>query len=368
MKPLTCEMCSSNDLIKQDSVYVCQNCGTKYSVEEAKKLMIEGTVEITGTVKIDNSEMIEKYRSIMMQSFRDKNYSDATSYANKILEINTENIDGVFYLGLSRSYLSTESNVYNELPAISGLKRAVNLLTSSSSSETVKCSKLIEYCSEMYNFAEYLNNKALAFIRVKYANSSARDVESEAKITIELRSYYAKSMYILYESSEVLNDSIIEKSDARNLKIKILELLRNYSDYVSKAHLGFLGIKFQPPQGKQTEDALQYNSYAVSILSKFSPSSLEPPNSGSCYIASCVYGSYDCPQVWALRRYRDNTLAKTWYGRAFIHIYYAISPTLVKWFGDKKWFKDMWKSKLSRMVAKLKTEGVEDTPYEDRNV
>ena len=24
-----------------------------------------------------------------------------------------------------------------------------------------------------------------------------------------------------------------------------------------------------------------------------------------CYIATCVYGSYDCPQVWILRRYRD---------------------------------------------------------------
>lgn len=62
-----------------------------------------------------------------------------------------------------------------------------------------------------------------------------------------------------------------------------------------------------------------------------------------CYIATAVYGSYDCPQVWTLRRFRDYTLAKTWYGRAFIKTYYAISPTLVKWFGHTKWFKSMWK-------------------------
>lgn len=37
MKQLTCEMCGGTDLIKQDGVFVCQNCGMKYSAEEAKK-------------------------------------------------------------------------------------------------------------------------------------------------------------------------------------------------------------------------------------------------------------------------------------------------------------------------------------------
>lgn len=37
MKKLVCEMCGSSDLIKQDGLFVCQYCGAKYSVEEAKK-------------------------------------------------------------------------------------------------------------------------------------------------------------------------------------------------------------------------------------------------------------------------------------------------------------------------------------------
>ena len=89
-------------------------------------------------------------------------------------------------------------------------------------------------------------------------------------------------------------------------------------------------------------------------------------SSGGCYIATCVYGSYDCPEVWTLRRYRDYTLAETWYGRAFIKTYYAISPTLVKWFGHTEWFKKMWQGKLDRMVANLQANGVESTPYEDK--
>ena len=94
---------------------------------------------------------------------------------------------------------------------------------------------------------------------------------------------------------------------------------------------------------------------------------IENQSGGGCYVATAVYGSYDCPQVWTLRRYRDTKLAKTWYGRAFIKTYYAISPTLVKWFGNTEWFKKMWIGRLDKMVNKLQTEGFESTPYEDTN-
>lgn len=89
--------------------------------------------------------------------------------------------------------------------------------------------------------------------------------------------------------------------------------------------------------------------------------------SAGCYIATAVYGSYDCPEVWTLRRYRDKQLAKTWYGRMFIRTYYAISPTLVKWFGETQWFKNMCKSKLDKMVYRLQKEGIDNTPYQDGN-
>ena len=85
-----------------------------------------------------------------------------------------------------------------------------------------------------------------------------------------------------------------------------------------------------------------------------------------CYIATCVYGSYDCPEVWTLRRFRDNTLSNNMFGRVFIKTYYAISPEFVKWFGCTPWFKDFWKKRLDKMVSNLKSKGVADTPYKDR--
>lgn len=93
-----------------------------------------------------------------------------------------------------------------------------------------------------------------------------------------------------------------------------------------------------------------------------------PPTSvkkNGCYIATAVYGSYDCPNVWTLRRYRDSVLAVNWYGRLFIHLYYAISPYLVKCLGTKSWFNVFWKKRLDRMVQKLRSQGIDDSPYQD---
>ena len=89
--------------------------------------------------------------------------------------------------------------------------------------------------------------------------------------------------------------------------------------------------------------------------------------SEGCYIATAVYGTYDCPELWTLRRWRDLKLAKTHHGRAFIRAYYSISPTLVKKAGHSAWFKKVWKRRLDRMVKKLNEQGFDSTPYTDED-
>ena len=87
--------------------------------------------------------------------------------------------------------------------------------------------------------------------------------------------------------------------------------------------------------------------------------------SKGCYVATCVYGSYDCAQVWTLRRFRDLTLSKTLIGRAFIRLYYAVSPTVVRLFGKTRIFGRLFRPLLDKMVHRLNRAGYEDTPYND---
>ena len=142
---------------------------------------------------------------------------------------------------------------------------------------------------------------------------------------------------------------------------------------------------FTPPANKQFKawgiGGAEYNPgalYAVTgdttVTALWADVSAPPdnPNPGGsasksgCYVATAVYGSYDCPEVWTLRRFRDNVLAETWYGRLFIKLYYAVSPAAVRLFGDADWFRTFWRERLDGMVSNLQADGFESTPYEDK--
>ena len=86
---------------------------------------------------------------------------------------------------------------------------------------------------------------------------------------------------------------------------------------------------------------------------------------GGCYVATCVYGTYDCQELWVLRRFRDDVLIKTWIGKQFIHLYYAAGPNLVKFFGEYKLFHVLCKYVIDLIVKKLRAKGVKNTPYDD---
>lgn len=111
MKQLKCEMCGSTDLIKQDGVFVCQTCGCKYSIEEVRKMMVEGTVEVTGTVKVDNSAAIENYLGMARNALDAGNNKEADEYCNKIIEIDTTNWAAWFIKGKAVGWQSTLANI-----------------------------------------------------------------------------------------------------------------------------------------------------------------------------------------------------------------------------------------------------------------
>ncbi|MCD8154446.1 MAG: hypothetical protein LUF78_07165 [Clostridiales bacterium] len=161
-------------------------------------------------------------------------------------------------------------------------------------------------------------------------------------------------------------------------------LFGGYNHYDSNGHKTghsdptlFGGYNHYDAHGKKTghSDPGLFGSYSHKDSSGKRTGSSDPnllggyshSDSQGCYVATCVYGSYDCPQVWTLRRFRDNILAKTRPGRWFIYAYYAVSPGIVKWFGGTPWFRSMWRGVLNPIVAKLQQNGIEDTPYNDRD-
>lgn len=101
MKQITCEMCGDNDLIKTDGVFVCQSCGTKYSLEEAKKMLVEGTVIVEGTVKVDTSDQLNNLIKNAMGTYEDGQYYEAAKLFSHVLSIQADNEVAVLYRGLA---------------------------------------------------------------------------------------------------------------------------------------------------------------------------------------------------------------------------------------------------------------------------
>ena len=111
MKQLTCEMCGSTDIAKQEGFFVCQTCGMKYSVEDAKKMMIEGTVEVQGTVRVDNTDKLSNYYEVAQTAYDADNKAEAETYCNKIIEIDTTNHNAWFLKGKAAGWQSTLKNL-----------------------------------------------------------------------------------------------------------------------------------------------------------------------------------------------------------------------------------------------------------------
>ena len=111
MKKLTCEMCGSTDIVKENGVFVCKTCGCKYSVEEAKKMMIEGTVDVTGsTIKVDNTGLVDNYLAMAKNALNTKNLGEAENYANRIIEIDPKSYQAWFIKGKASCWQTTGNN------------------------------------------------------------------------------------------------------------------------------------------------------------------------------------------------------------------------------------------------------------------
>lgn len=350
MKQLTCEMCGSPDLVKQDGMYVCQNCGTKYSVEEARKMMIEGTVDVSGsTVKVDQSSELKNLYELARRAKKDNNSENAQRYYEQILIKDPSSWEANFYTVYYQSMNCKIGQIQSAAIRLSNCEDTVLQLIKDNISEPQEQRKAVEEMG-----VRLISISQMLYEAAKNHYQGIGD---------SIRSNYTQ---------ELLNNCCATR-----------DICYNFGNYVIKFFGDDYGKDIAVPCWKtgvtQHKSVMAFFAQAemnknvimdyASKIQKYDDSYTAPTiniSSGGCYVATAVYGSYDCPQVWTLRRYRDYTLAETWYGRAFIRTYYAISPTLVKWFGHTDWFKKMWKGRLDRMVADLNAEGIEDTPYADQ--
>lgn len=341
---IQCRSCGG-ELEKDGNVYVCKQCGEVFKNEYAAE---HGNIEVHKKVKKTavnfSEEKTERLNNLYTIARRAKDNDDAEQaekYYDMILAEDPNSWEAVYY--------STFFNV---------AQYVLGRLTSAAA-------KLENCLKSVFDLIdEYAQDESKAIT----------DVYMQTKA-------FADSLYFSAERRyNEFRDTSGTQSEFYDHCVSIASLLFELADQLEKRYINqpAIGTMCAEAWKKGIEIRIKFSctantqnkilAYAEKVK-KYDPSyqGVTFKSSGGCYVATCVYGSYNCPQVWTLRRFRDNTLSKTWYGRAFIHTYYAISPTVVKWFGNTAWFKKLWKGKLDRMVKKLNNGGVENTPYEDRS-
>lgn len=360
MKALTCEMCGSTNLIKEGGVFVCQSCGTKYSVEEAKKMMVEGTVDVKGTIKVDTSDELKNLYEIARRAKDSDNSENATKYYDMILVKDPSSWEANFYVVYYKAMSCTIGQISSAGNSVMNCLPSVIDLVESNVSEDEKENVFKEIQARCSIIAHMLSGAALS----TYLDT---DAEYRSNYIGDLGDRVLAATGLDFTLGDLLEDKYKGKYGAISVEAwkDSIEVFQTYTNQLPSA-ISLSGMQ-ENINGFGDKIKKYEPSYVTPSLSKKSSvSSTDSSSSSGCYVATAVYGSYDCPEVWTLRRFRDYTLNETWYGRLFIKVYYAVSPTFVKYFGNVKVFKTQGKIILDRWVAKLNSKGYEDTPYKDK--
>ena len=98
MKKIVCEMCNSTNIVKDGGVFVCQACGMKYSLEEARSMMKEVSDSEIGSgsalvTNDKNNQQILNLLELARVSYSSKNYAETEKFCNQVIAIDATNYE-----------------------------------------------------------------------------------------------------------------------------------------------------------------------------------------------------------------------------------------------------------------------------------
>lgn len=202
MKKLTCEMCGSTDLIKKDGVFECQSCGCKYSVEEAKKLMVEGVVEVkvTEPVKVDNAEKVSNLYEIARRAKENKNHIQAAKYYDLILQEDPNSWEAQFY---SVYFSAMDCKIAGISSASYGVTNCINATFSILIESVESIQEQERICNEIYSD---LNHLTVMFLQAALNHYVTIDSSIKNRYTLEFndRAYAIESILSVF-AGNILN-------------------------------------------------------------------------------------------------------------------------------------------------------------------
>ncbi|MGL5436495.1 MAG: CFI-box-CTERM domain-containing protein [Lachnospiraceae bacterium] len=380
-----CTQCGTNISVDSaNEASICDHCGAAFITEKAinnYNTYITNHNDYSGANVVINKNPFANYLTLSASAYDAENGQEAMEYANKALELEPDSYEAWISKMKATEYLGTLSD-----PRIEEFYTYGNKALSIVKEDDRKCAEAdiyqyyllrcvnllllmityIENTADLEQFKER-NKYNLNLSKVDITNAlSDSDTPYRDSITNVVKT-------VVNLKLQIPTDYILENDDIQDSLTDIADLYKAFwSSYLDRLKL--CG-QYMPPDaieacefflGQLLEGVSEDKKADINLDELKTSSKAIQDSGGGCYIATCVYGSYNCPPVWTLRRFRDDILDTTWYGSLFIKLYYSISPTLVKLFGNSNWFKLVWKFILDKLILKLNNIGIENSSYYDK--
>ncbi len=335
-----CTQCGANiEVDDTKEAGICKYCGTAFITEKA---ITNYNTYITNNNNFAGANInvvggdIKNLLDIAKTSLNGGNGNEAFDYANKALEIKADCSEAWLIKMKALEYMGTIGDP-RVSEVISCGKNAMDFAPSDEKDKIEKevysyylsrAFSLLLLATKKINDVDQIKQTFQTFAVVSALTAGQRTSQVDSG-TVNLMEGLANNALIL--KLAVPNEKISENSEYQNLVKTVSNQYVEYSKGLTERY-AIYGSKLLDSAVDARRKTLGFFKDGLSEENQNDVSESGINNqasNGGCFIATCIYGSYDCPQVWTLRRFRDYTLDETWYGRLFIKCYYAISPTLV---------------------------------------
>ena len=357
-KVITCEYCNQDfildDDVKRFMLTNAEQAGYDFEKGRHRAQKDAGLVPGKSQTVIDNTHKINNLYRLARRAYQEQDYKGAQKYYEQILLEQPDKWEPVFYSAYCKAYDSEIEVIESNVQLLKNkLDSTIMFLKQDNKTDTEK---------EIENIA-YLINELVFHLDIKMTlameipNDPKKDYYKEYREDVDRHESLLELLdaLIIRLAPYTENERIVfYKFRAKEQAVSIMISLVSYKDRVL-ADSEDKRLR-QRIKKEQLEIAAHDPNYKIEKV----------PSKGACYVATAVYGSYDCPQVWVLRRFRDEVLLPMCFGRLFVKTYYAISPTLLKHFGNNIIFKTFCITILDLFIKHLKTKGFSDKPYDDK--
>lgn len=221
---------------------MCQTCGCKYSVEEAKKMM----VEVSGQISIDDSGKLSTYIQMADSAYRASNWQEAYNYYSKAQEVDVNNYHSIYRRGLSYGWQGNLMD-FRAQEVVGGIVNAKKAMVRTNDDPHKKAFEVANMMSDMANWVGALASASIkgGYERITSSPTAAQNFYDRMCIISELFIFAAD---ILDENSYA-NLTPAERRDVKNNAKEISDLTSTIANMMQSA------------TSLKVSDGIRYNSF-----------------------------------------------------------------------------------------------------------